>query len=576
MANIIKKRGQKLVKQISRISQKAGEESKERIKENLVERLPHVKNVRLLIIEWSLLVMAIIMLAITQALWYAESYSNTTFVSGGTYIEATLGKINSLNPLFASTSSEKALSRLMFSTLSTTDYSGHIGPGLAETIIADKTGKVWTIKLRDNLKWSDGEPLTNADVLFTISLIQNSKVNSNYSSNLANVKVAEQEDGTITFTLPAVYVSFATALNIPILPEHILKDVTPELLLEHSFSSAPVTSGAFAYNATQAVGTSGEKIIYLTRNNHYYKGAPMLDSFAIHAFTSTDDIVSAFKNASITATAELSDLDKDRVSSSLIYEKQTAINNGVYLFFNTTNGAFKTKSLRKAVQRGLDLGKIRELVGDERHIDYPILSSQITLKNYASLPDYDPSAAMDTVTAAKLTEPIRLVTVSTGYMPKLAEQIKEQLGYIGMDVNVETYEPSQDFVMNVISTRSYDILLYEIELGPDPDLLAYYHSSQATSSGLNLSNYHNALADDHILAARSSMDANLRTAKYESFIKQWVEDAPAVGLYQVNMTYYFNKNVRSFSENNHLVSATDRFVDVEDWAAKKDERNRTP
>ena len=150
---------------------------------------------------------------------------------------------------------------------------------------------------------------------------------------------------------------------------------------------------------------------------------------------------------------------------------------------------------------------------------------------------------MDTVTAAKLTEPIRLVTVSTGYMPKLAEQIKEQLGYIGMDVNVETYEPSQDFVMNVISTRSYDILLYEIELGPDPDLLAYYHSSQATSSGLNLSNYHNALADDHILAARSSMDANLRIAKYESFIKQWVEDAPAVGLYQVNMTYYFNKNV---------------------------------
>ncbi len=71
--------------------------------------------------------------------------------------------------------------------------------------------------------------------------------------------------------------------------------------------------------------------------------------------------------------------------------------------------------------------------------------------------------------------------------------------------------------MNVIRPRAYDILIYEVELGADPDLFAYYHSSQATTSGLNLSNYRSAIVDDAILGARSTMDEQLRIAKYEAF-----------------------------------------------------------
>ena len=73
MKNSIQKRGQRFVRRFSRASVKASEESKEHIKENLVERISHIANIRLLILEWSLLITALIMLAVAQAFWFGDS-----------------------------------------------------------------------------------------------------------------------------------------------------------------------------------------------------------------------------------------------------------------------------------------------------------------------------------------------------------------------------------------------------------------------------------------------------------------------------------------------------------------------
>ena len=576
MQQAFKKRGQRFLRKFSRFSKKAGEDAGEHIQENLIERLEHAKNVRLLILEWSLLVTAIIFLAITQAFWYAESYADDAFTSGGTYTEATLGKINSLNPLFATTSSEKTLSKLMFATLSTPDYSGHTGPGLAASITADESGKIWTIKLRDNLKWSDGEPIENADILYTVRMVQDPKINTSYSSNLSGVKVSEDDDSVI-FELPAAYANFPTALNFPILPSHLLKDVPAEHLLESSFSSSPVTSGAFSYNATQAIGTEGEKLVYLTASDSYYKGRPLLDSFTVHAFMNTDDIKAALQSGSVTATAELSSVDAAEVKSSSVLERETALSSGVFAFMNTQSPLLANQSLRKAIQQGLDLRSLRAEAGDEIALDYPILDTQIDLDEFPSLPDYDPDAAKATV-AEQLPEGLELTiaTVDTGYLPDLADNLEYQLQGLGFKVNKRVLEPGQDFLMGVIRPRAYDILIYEVELGPDPDLFPYYHSSQATSTGLNLSNYNNKLADALILGGRSTMNPDIRLARYQTFLRYWVEDVPAIGIYQTNLTYYYNKNVRSFSEDNRLVYATDRFSDITSWAAEKTTKNRTP
>ena len=93
---------------------------------------------------------------------------------------------------------------------------------------------------------------------------------------------------------------------------------------------------------------------------------------------------------------------------------------------------------------------------------------------------------------------------------------------------------------------------------------------------LNLSNYRNSLVDDLLIGARGTADEALRMRKYEKFLEYWATDVPAIGLYQANMTYIYNKNVQVYNENNMLVTALDRFLDVENWAVNRGIKNQTP
>ena len=94
MKSAFKKKQQKLVKKVSKTTAKVEEKSKRHIKRNFFERLTHIENIRLLIFEWGLLVVALIMLAVTQAFWFADSYAEDYFTEGGTYSEATLGTVS--------------------------------------------------------------------------------------------------------------------------------------------------------------------------------------------------------------------------------------------------------------------------------------------------------------------------------------------------------------------------------------------------------------------------------------------------------------------------------------------------
>lgn len=577
MANSLKKRGQKIFNKFSRVSLKAGEESKEHIKENLIGRFSHIENVRLLVFEWVLLVLMLVMFAATQAFWFGDSYAENAFTSGGIYTEATVGDVNSMNPLFATTNSEKVLSRLMFATISANDYSGHAGIGLAESIMPSEDGKVWKVKLRDGLKWSDGEDLTNEDVLFTIDLIKNPAVNSIYGSNLKGVKISEGEENEIIFTLPSAYADFITALNFPVVPKHILGDADPKTLVEHSFSKSPVTSGAFSFNAMQSGASAEERIYYLTSNPYYYEGKTLLSGFSVHTYKAQDKIINALNSGVVTATAELSEVDNDKVSAAFL-RKNSSLSSGAFIFFNTTSGATKNLDLRKAIRKGINLENLRAEAPETVALNYPLLSSQIKLSNYPALPEENFEEAKNIIAEIAGEEQINLniVTVNSGFLPKISEELERELRELGINATTTVYEEDQDFVSNIIAKRNYDILIYEIELGADPDLLPYYHSSQASATGLNLSNYRNALVDDLLLGARDTIDGDLRAKKYESFLTYWVDDVPAIGLYQPNLTYYYNKNVRTFGNDVRIVTALDRFCDINAWAVTKTTKNKTP
>lgn len=578
MKKSLKKRGQKFIRNFSRASLKASEEGKEHIRENLIGRVSHIKSIKLLVFEWTLLISALIMMAVAQAFWFSESYATDSFTPGGNYIEATIGRVNSMNPLFATTSSEKVLSRLMFATLAKIDFSGHPNAGLAKTIRTADDGKTWSVKLRDDLKWSDGEPITNEDVMFTIGLIQNPAVNSIYETNLEGVKVTEEEDGTILFALPSAYADFISALEFPIVPKHELEDAQPKTLIEDNFSNNPVTSGAFSYNASQTAASETERVIYLSANPYYYEGKPLLTSFAVHTYANKDDLITAVNNGAVTATAELTGPEVDKITNTGFFKRNTNISAGAFIFFNFGSQKVNKVEFRRAIRQGINLEEIRSAAGEVDSIDYPFIKSQITLTEYPDTARYDLESAKSKINElfGEDKPSLTIATVNSGYLPAVANKVVEELRELGIESTVATYAENQDFIANVLAKRNYDILVYEIPLGADPDLLAYYHSSQASANGLNLSNYRSTLADDLLVAGRETLNEEMRIRKYEAFLGYWMSDVPAIGLYQPTMTYIYNKNSNPFRDGNVLVTALDRFADVNEWASLRGTKSKTP
>ena len=78
----------------------------------------------------------------------------------------------SVSPLTARTQADRDLVALVFAASSATGPDGTVVPDLAERWSVDATGKTWTVDLRDDARWQDGEPVTADDVVFTIHTLQ--------------------------------------------------------------------------------------------------------------------------------------------------------------------------------------------------------------------------------------------------------------------------------------------------------------------------------------------------------------------------------------------------------------------
>ena len=140
-----------------------------------------------------------------------------TSIDGGTYVEGTVGTIKTLNPLYASNESELALSRIMFSSLFKMDNTGHLNTDLVKKYSISEDGKTYTLELKKNVKWHDGEVLKANDVVFTFNLMQNQEARTVLGSNWKNInkiKVQSLGDEIVKFELPLKFTNFINSLKL--------------------------------------------------------------------------------------------------------------------------------------------------------------------------------------------------------------------------------------------------------------------------------------------------------------------------------------------------------------------------
>jgi peptide/nickel transport system substrate-binding protein len=580
-------------KKLSRRVRKAETATVRHARKFLVGRLENIRSVRRHVISWLLLVGMMIVIVGLQLMWFQRSYQTPAPVSGGTYAEASLGPVDTLNPLYASSDAEVAASRLLFSSLYSYDSTGHLQGDLAESTKIDGTGTLYTVTLRPNALWHDGAHVTADDVAYTVNLIKNPAARSSLRGNWQDVLVKVINPTTLQFQLPAVYAAFPHALTFSILPQHILGSLDAASIRESLFSRTPVGSGPFSLNLLQTVGVNHSySIIHMTAFDKYYKGAPLLNRFEVHAYTNQAAITSALRTGQVNAAADLTGADVSQIDKHNYTVISRPVNSGVYALFNLNTPILQDHTVRQALQLATNTKDLR----DSLHVgvaplDLPFVNGQLTGSGVPHAPAPNESQAAALLDQAgwvlvkgqrqKAGVPLALsvVTTKNSLYEKTLETLAGQWRKLGIVVNirvVDTANPASNFVRSTLQARDYDVLLYELSIGGDPDVYAYWHSSQIGIDGYNFSNYSNKSADAALASARSRLEPDLRNVKYEAFAKQWLEDVPAIGLYQPVAPYVVNKNMQSVSPTSTLVSQFDRYANVLYWSAGSHSVYKTP
>ena len=557
--------------------------------------LRRIETVRLVMTEIMIWLAAIALLIAglgIQYSWNSQGSKKDGAKSGGVYVEGVIGNISTLNPLLAASEPEQAASRLLFSSLYNYDVTGALHTDLAESMTV-KDDKVYTIKLR-NAVWHDGKKLTAEDVVYTINLIKNPQVRSPLRVNWLDISARAIDDSTVEFMLPAVYAGFSHALTFPVIPKHILQTVSPSSMREADFSSNPVGSGPFAVKRVQtSESTSSTDVVRMEPNTKYYGAVSTLSRLELRAYGNESLLVKAVNSGEVSAASGLSLSAADNIKSKQYSTKHWLLNKGVYLLMNNRSQTLQDARVRQALRYATDTSSIRATVGDNvARLDTPILQSQIA-QRLPVAPDYNLDKAKALLKEAGWTynqgqwkgkdgRPLAVaVTTSSGRdeYKKIVDALKQQWSKLGVDVQlreIDTSSTTTSFVQSVLQPRDYDALLYELELGADPDVFAYWHSSQASASGYNFANYSNRTVDNDLVGGRSRTNSALRAAKYIQFVNQWLNDAPAIGLYQSVGSYVLNNGASIVEPRGSLNTMNDRYADVTTWSTGKASVYKTP
>lgn len=576
---------EKLAENIAEKAVDAQKSTTKHIKRFITRRTDRTEGVRRFAAGWLILAIGICLTSGFAALSLFNKSHTTTPADGGTYIEGIIGSVGNLNPLFNDGGVDSEVDRLVFNGLLHYDTEGKLANDLAKSFKVSKNGKIYSLALRDDVLWHDGQPMTSKDVIFTVKTIQNPASRSPLFTSWQGVKVSAPAKNKVKFELTQPSAPFAHVLTTPILPAHLLSGIDKEDLRTASFNNKPIGSGPFVFKVLR--NTKNGQEVELSANEFYFKGKPRVDRFIVSAFEDQDDLAKFLKNREITAAVDLSSGSTDTFKdSNHIRTVQYPLNNGVFAFFKTSKPPLSNKTIRTALTLATDRKEILKLF-DSRYkpLKTPLLPGQIgysksfnqetNTKKAASLLSKDGWKLKDGVrTKGKKTLTIKLTTRDTDEYKLMAEELQRQWSKLGVVVQPVLLNQEQ-MEQTALSAHDYEVLLFGISIGADPDVLAYWHSSQARPGLKNFSEWKSSNADLNLEIARSKSDPALRAARYQAFMADWRAESPAVALYQPYANYSYNQNAQGFKIFPLNVLA-DRLTNVEDWTVETRKVYLTP
>ncbi|MCL5998315.1 MAG: ABC transporter substrate-binding protein [Chloroflexi bacterium] len=508
--------------------------------------------------------------------------------TGGTYVEGVAGAPQYINPLLCQLHDEdRDLCSLTFVGLTRFLENGEVVPAVAETWNISDDGITYTFKLRQDVKWEDGTPVTVEDVLFTTRLLQdpNYPGRPDIGALWQTIKVSKVDTATVQFQLGQPLAPFLDFTTIGLLPQHVLSGTTAADLNKLPFNLQPIGNGPWR---VVEVNTSGNRVssIALEPSPNYYGTKPNLSRVIFRYYPNVQAVFEAYRSGDIDGFGNLSPAEAKRAEERDDLTIYTATKSRyASLFFNLRRDsgaiALSDKAVRQALMFALDREQIvREVLGGDAILaDTPFIPGtwayDANVKHYP----YDPERAVQLLRTAgyelatvapsnisvwqKNGEPIAftLLTQDDSTRRAVAEMVAKQWRDLGVQVSVQ---PVRNLVRDFLASRQFQVALVENLIDGDPDPYPIWHQSQIVLPGQNYTGFDNKEASDWLEAARTTSDRARRIELYRQFQETFAEELPALPLYYPTYKYAIAARVKRVQVP-PLMYPSDRLRTIGDW-----------
>ncbi len=514
--------------------------------------------------------------------------------TGGKFVWAQIGEANNLNPLYINDNSSDQIAGQIFNGLVTFDTKLQVQNDLATKVDISPDGKTYTVTVRKDVKWHDGQPLKVSDVAFTFHALLHPGYSGPYRSNvdtlagagglikklgdlkkqLDDKKIREDEyrkqgeaawtewkeksgaitvkDDTVTFMLDKPFAPFLSSLSMGIVPEHLLKD-KPWTMKEDAFNRKPVGTGPYKF---QDWVTASH--VTLVRNQAYFKaGQPYLETVIFRVIPDTNTAAAALERGEIDGfdaipPDQFEHFKNNAKNVTILEFPQLSY---TYLGFNLKNPLFADQKVRQAISHALDKeNMIKELFKGHGVPAWthgsPVLWS------------YDENSVVkfpyDVVKSKKLLEEAGWKPGTGGILEKNGQKFKfalmtnkgnkireqaavvvqDQLKKVGIQVETQ-YVDWPAMVKNHLLAKNFEAVIVGWSLDADPDPWSIWH----TGESYNFISYSNKALDELMQKGRTTIDQTERKKIYAEFQKVVSDEQPYVFLYFPNSITGYNKKL---------------------------------
>ena len=488
-----------------------------------------------------------------------------------------------LNPLFSTSGSEQQIERLMFGSLVKMSADLVPTPDLAETIDVSDDATVYTFTLREGITFTDGEPLTADDAVFTLTTALNPATGSYWQGRLLGIAGAREfvdgdadavsgleavDDRTLQITLASPDSAFLPVLcnfaGLGILPQHVLGEVPPDQLREHPFSLAPdVTAGAYRFVQFQP-----EQFLEVEANPDYVGGAPAIERLFLRIVTPTVGVTQLETGELDLMSLPVNEAERVRTLPNVTV---TAVPSPSmdFLALNLTREPLQNPGLRQAMMYAIDRqGIVNSVLQGEGEV----VNSSIFGPEWMGTPEgleeyaYDPERAtqvladsgFDTSTVFQIMH-----LPDQGVKDAVINIIQEQWRAVGIQTEILQVDVAE-LQRRYNEENDFDIFYNAGGVfRADPNISGtYFLTRNFTPAGGNGSHYSNERVDELFAAGQATADQAERKEIYTELAQILNADLPWIFLWSPNSLYAVSNRLVGFEAPSYT---DNKFWNAETW-----------